>query len=118
MRIDKWLWAARVFKSRSLASRACDGGKVDVNEQAAKPARAVRLDDLVRVTLPHGKKILRVRGFSERRGRAVEAAALYEDLSPPPEPRERRLAPPVYRPRGLGRPTKRDRRLLDRFSGG
>jgi ribosome-associated heat shock protein Hsp15 len=117
VRIDKWLWAARVFKSRTLATRACDGGKVDVNEQAAKPARAVRPGDLVRVTVPGGYRLYRVRALSARRGPAAEAAALFEDLSPPLAPRERRLRPPVYRPRGLGRPTKRDRRLLDRLSG-
>ena len=115
MRIDKWLWAARVFKSRALASRACDGGKVDVNGQAAKPSRAVRPGDMLQVTLTHGKKVLRVLDLSERRGPAALAAKLYEDLSPPPAPRERRLPPPVYRPRGLGRPTKRERRLLDRL---
>jgi ribosome-associated heat shock protein Hsp15 len=116
-RIDKWLWAARFFKSRTLATAACDGGKVDVNDQAVKPSRAVKPGDMLRLTLPHGKKILRVLVVSERRGPASEAAKLYDDLSPPPEPRDRRLPPPVYRPRGLGRPTKRERRSIDRLSG-
>jgi len=56
LRVDKWLWAARVFKTRSLAGAACDGGKVDVNDEAAKPARRVRAGDLVRVTLPRGRR--------------------------------------------------------------
>jgi ribosome-associated heat shock protein Hsp15 len=115
MRLDKWLWAARFFKSRTLAAAACDGGKVDVNEQAARPSRAVRSGDLVRVTLPRGKRIVRVAALSDRRGPGAQAALLYEDLTPPPPPRETRVLPPVIRPRGLGRPTKRERRLIDRL---
>ena len=60
MRLDKWLWAARFFKSRTLATGACDGGKVDLNEQAAKPARVVRPGDVLHITLPRGKKIVKV----------------------------------------------------------
>jgi ribosome-associated heat shock protein Hsp15 len=118
MRIDKWLWVARFFKSRTLAAAACVGGKVDLNEQAAKPARTVRPGDLLHITLPRGKKIVKVAALSERRGPGVEAARLYEDLSPPPSPRELRIPPPVIRPRGLGRPTKRERRLIDRLGRG
>jgi ribosome-associated heat shock protein Hsp15 len=116
MRADRWLFAARFFKSRTLAASACDGGKVDVNGQAAKRARLVRPGDVVHVTLPPGKRIVRVVGLAERRGRGVEAAVLYEDLTPPPPPRAARGPLPVYRPRGAGRPTKRDRRVIDRAS--
>lgn len=115
MRLDKWLWAARFFKSRTLATGACDGGKVDLNEQAAKPARVVRPGDVLHITLPRGKKIVKVAALSDRRGPGAEAARLYEDLTPPPPPRELRIPPPVIRPRGLGRPTKRERRLIDRL---
>src|SRR5262245_21294572 len=111
VRIDKWLWAARFFKSRSLAATACDGGKVDLNGHAAKPSRAVRAGDLVEVTLPGGKRIARVRQLSDRRGSGAQAALLYEDLTPP-RPREERLAPPARRLAGTGRPPKRDRRLI------
>jgi ribosome-associated heat shock protein Hsp15 len=116
IRVDKWLWAARFFKSRTLATAACDGGKVDVNEHAAKPSRAVRAGDLLHVTLPRGKRVVRVLALAERRGPASQAATLYQDLTPPPPPRELRT-PPVSRPPGAGRPTKRERRLLDRLSG-
>jgi ribosome-associated heat shock protein Hsp15 len=116
VRIDKWLWAARFFKSRTLAAAACTGGKVDINEQAAKPSRSVRPGDLLHITLPRAKKIVRVRTLAERRGSAALAVQLYDDLSPPPPPKEARVPPPVYRPRGLGRPTKRERRLIDRIS--
>jgi len=117
LRIDKWLWAARFFKSRTLAAAACDGGKVDVNDQAVKPSRIIRPGDLLVVGLPRGKRIVRVVSLSERRASGVEAAALYEDLTPPPPPRERRPAPVAYRPPGAGRPTKRDRRRIDRLGG-
>lgn len=114
VRLDRWLFAARFFKSRTLATAACDGGKVDVNDQAARPSRLVRPGDLLQVTLPAGRRIVRVAALSTRRGPAPEAAALYEDLTPPPPPRAERALPSLYRPRGAGRPTKRDRRLIDR----
>ncbi len=116
LRIDKWLWAARFFKSRTLAAAACNGGKVDINEQVAKPSRPVRRGDLLHITLTRTKKIVRVRALAARRGSGAEATLLYEDLTPPPPPKEARLLPPVYRPRGAGRPTKRERRLIDRIS--
>jgi ribosome-associated heat shock protein Hsp15 len=115
LRVDKWLWAARFFKSRSLAAAACDGGKVDVNQQAVKPAKSVRAGDLVEVTLRGGKRTVRVVALSDKRGSGTQAALLYEDLTPP-RPRGSRVAPPAYRPPGAGRPTKRERRQLDRLS--
>jgi ribosome-associated heat shock protein Hsp15 len=117
LRIDKWLWAARVFKTRGVAADACDGGKVDVNDQAAKPARGVRPGDVVRVTLPAGRRrVLRVLALDDRRGPAPAARALYEDLTPPEAPRPWRARPPQRAP-GAGRPTKRERRDLDRLRG-
>jgi ribosome-associated heat shock protein Hsp15 len=115
-RIDKWLWAARFFKSRTLAAAACNGGKVDVNGDAAKPSKAVRPGDLLRVTLPRGRRIVRVAAVVDRRGSGSQAALLFEDLTPPPPPREARIPPPAYRPAGAGRPTKRERRHIDRLS--
>ncbi|MBI3030532.1 MAG: RNA-binding S4 domain-containing protein [Candidatus Rokubacteria bacterium] len=115
VRVDKWLWAARFFKSRSLAAAACDGGKVDVNRNSAKPAKLLRAGDMLRITLPRGKKIIKVLALAERRGSALRAQLLYEDLTPPPPPELVPTPPPVYRPRGSGRPTKRERRLLDRL---
>ena len=114
MRIDKWLWAARAFKTRSLASDACGGGKVDVNGEAAKPAKPVRSGDHVEITSVGGRRILKVVGLSERRGPAPEARLLYEDLTPPAPPRIRQPKPP-YREPGAGRPTKRERRAIDRL---
>ena len=115
VRVDKWLWAARVFKSRSLAAEACDGGKVHVNEQSAKPAKGLRAGDLIRVTLPRGRRrILKVAVLEDRRGSAAIARTLYEDLTPPEPPRPRWAAPPARLP-GAGRPTKRERRAIDRL---
>lgn len=116
VRIDKWLWAARFFKSRSLAAAACAGGKVDVSGNSAKPAKLVRPGDLLRITLPLGKKLIKVLALSDRRGPALRAQLLYEDLTPPPPPEPIPTPPAVYRPRGAGRPTKRERRLIERLS--
>jgi ribosome-associated heat shock protein Hsp15 len=116
MRIDKWLWAARAFKTRGLAARACDGGKVDVNGDAVKPAKVVRPGDRIEITTPVGRRILKVAALSEQRGPAPGAQALYEDLTPPAPPRLRQPKP-SYRPPGAGRPTKRERREIDRLRG-
>lgn len=112
VRLDKWLLAARVFKTRALAQEACDGGHVSVNERAAPPAKAVKAGDLVEALTPGGKKVLRIVGLGEKRGPAATARLLYEDLTPPEPPSEE---PWILRDRGAGRPTKRDRRLIDRM---
>jgi ribosome-associated heat shock protein Hsp15 len=116
IRIDKWLWAARAFKTRSLAAGACDGGKVDVNGEAARPAKPLRGGERVEITVPNGRRILKVVALSDRRGPASEAQKLYEDLTPPAPPRIRQAKPP-YRDPGAGRPTKRERRDIDRLRG-
>jgi len=117
LRVDKWLWAARAFKTRSLASAACDGGKVDVNDEAAKPAKPLRVGDVVRVTLPQGRRrIMKVGVLSDRRGSGAVARLLYEDLTPPEPPRSLRAALPLRMP-GAGRPTKRERRDIERLRG-
>ncbi len=114
--MDKWLWAARFFKTRSLAAAACAGGKVDVNDGAAKPARLVRVGDLLRLTQGGDKRIVKVQALADTRGPAPVARALYEDLTPLAPPRTRR-APASWRPPGAGRPTKRERRELERLRG-
>jgi len=116
-RLDKWLWAARFFKTRSLAAAACAGGKVDVNDDAAKPARLVRPGDVIKVTLPQGRRrVARVLVLDDRRGSGEAARRLYEDLTPPEPPRIRQARPPL-RPPGTGRPTKRERRDIDQLRG-
>lgn len=115
VRVDKWLLAARVFKTRSLSQDACAGGKVSVNDNKASAHRPVRVGDRVKIQGPRGLRDLIVVGLAERRLPAPQAQELYEDKSPPPEPRP---APPDLRERGSGRPSKRDRRTMDRFRRG
>ena len=118
MRIDKWLWAARFYKTRSIASAAVDGGHVEVNGERAKPAKHIAPGDELRIRVNQNTFVVHVRGLSERRGRATDAQLLYEETPESRADRERlaeqrRLAPtPAYE--DGGRPTKRDRRDLSR----
>jgi ribosome-associated heat shock protein Hsp15 len=113
VRIDRWLCAARVFKSRTQATQACVGGRVRVNDDAVKPHYAVRAGDSVRVAGDFGAlRILEVVELAEKRLSPQLARKLYLDHSPPPPPRPMRMP---QRERGAGRPTKRERRELTRF---
>src|SRR5689334_19596 len=89
VRIDKWLWAARFFKTRSLATEAVDGGKVEVNGERAKPAKLVRIGDMVRLRLAPYEHILIIKGMEERRGPASVAQGLYEETAASKEAREK-----------------------------
>ncbi len=121
VRVDKWLWAARLVKTRGLAAEAVRGGRVHINGQAVKPSRDVRPGDALEVTLGQVRLAVVVRATSERRGPASEAALLYEET---PESRaarerraeERRLAA-LTAPDLGGRPTKRDRRRFEQGPG-
>ena len=114
VRLDQWLCAARVFKSRTSAQKTCEAGHAMVNGVAAKSSRSVRVGDTIRVHAPRGLVIVVVRALHDKRLSAPLARELYEDHSPPPQPKE----PPVaIRPRGTGRPTKADRRSLERLRG-
>jgi ribosome-associated heat shock protein Hsp15 len=120
VRIDKWLWAARFFKTRSLAAEAIAGGKVMVAGERVKPAKMLQAGDEVRVRLGPYEHVLVVRGLSERRGPATVAATLYEETAGSRAARERlaeqlKMAPAAFVYEEKGRPTKRDRRELDRF---
>ncbi len=106
----------RVYPTRSAASAACKAGHVKVNDVSVKPAHAVRPGDTVRAATPAGERILVVTGLIEKRTSATLAALHYDDLTPPPPPKEDRPTV-ILRDRGAGRPTKRDRREIDRLRG-
>lgn len=114
VRIDRWLSAARIFKSRTHAQQACIGGHVRVNGGNAKPSHPVRVSDKVEASAPRGRVILEILLLAEKRLSPPKARELYDDQSPPPPPREPAL-PMAERARGAGRPTKRDRRALIRL---
>ncbi len=120
VRIDKWLWAARFFKTRALAVDAIAGGKVTIAGDRVKPAKTVQSGDEIRIRLGPFEHAVIVRGVSERRGPASVAATLYDETPASRALRERlaeqlRIAPAAFVYEDKGRPTKRDRRELDRF---
>ena len=118
VRIDRWLWASRLLKTRALAAEAVTGGRVHVNGRAVRPSKDVRPGDELEVTVGETRRTVIVRGTAERRGPASEAARLYEETEASVAERERlaeqrRLSRPLTADLG-GRPTKRDRRRYDR----
>ncbi len=122
VRLDRWLWAARFFKTRAFAAAAVAGGKVHVNGGRAKPAKQVQVGDALWVRVGPYEWLVTVRALSERRGPAKAALALYEESLEGRAARERlaeqlKMAPaPTYQ--GKGRPTKKQRREIERLEGG
>lgn len=118
-RIDKWLWAARFFKTRSLAARACELGRVQCNGQPAKPAREVRVGDMLQIATDGGDFEVKVLLLSEVRGPATVAHTLYEETEASREARVKAVAERKllrdYAPAPPGRPSKRDRRHIIQF---
>jgi ribosome-associated heat shock protein Hsp15 len=121
VRIDKWLWAARFFKTRALATRACELGRVESSGQPAKASREVRVGDLLRVKNDAGDFQVEVLVLSEMRGPAAVAQTLYRETDASRELRrklaEERKAMPHFEASREGRPSKRDRRAIDRLRG-
>ena len=113
-RVDAWLWAIRVFKTRSAATASSKAGHISVNDERAKPAQSVRIGDVVRVRIDGEERILQVARLIVKRVGAPVAVECYVDLTPPKPPREERVLT-VVRDRGAGRPTKKDRRVIDRL---
>ena len=113
-RVDKWLWAVRMTKTRSQATEACSAGHVQVNGAPAKAAHPVRVGDRVEAFLYGRQRVLEVTKIIAKRVGAPQAAQCLVDHSPPPPPKEERFWNFARDP-GAGRPTKRDRRVLDRF---
>jgi len=121
VRIDKWLWAARFFKTRSLASRACELGRIEANGQTAKASREVRAGDLLQVKNDGGEFQVEVLLLSEMRGPATVAQTLYKETEESREQRmklaEQRKAMPHFEATREGKPSKRDRRMIARLRG-
>jgi ribosome-associated heat shock protein Hsp15 len=121
VRMDKWLWAARFFKTRSLAARACELGRIQSNGLAAKPAREVRAGDMVHVRNDSGDFDVEVLLLSEIRGPAAVAQTLYRETAASREARlklaQERKTMPYFDTLREGKPSKRDRRKLDRLRG-
>ncbi|MFO8128515.1 MAG: RNA-binding S4 domain-containing protein [Bacteroidales bacterium] len=116
VRIDKWLWAVRIFKTRSQATNACKAGKVKMDDHSVKPSKEVKIEDVVTVQLGPLKKVLKVTGLIERRVSAKLAVQNVEDLTPEEEIGKLKKMKEVnyeHREKGLGRPTKKQRRLID-----
>lgn len=121
VRMDKWLWAARFFKTRSLAARVCELGRVESHGQPVKPAREVRVGDLLLIKTPAGDFEVEVQALSELRGPASVAQTLYRETESGRERRlklaEDRRANRAFTPAPAGRPSKRDRRKIFQFRG-
>jgi|SRR6266705_576935 len=121
VRIDKWLWAARFFKTRTLAARACGLGRIQINDQLAKAAREVRVADMLRVTNDAGDFEVEVLLLSEVRGPAAVAQTLYRETEPSKEQRLKvaaeRKAMKQFETLPAGKPSKRDRRRIIQFRG-
>lgn len=116
-RIDKWLWAVRLFKTRSLAANACRCGQVRIDDKPVKASRDIRPGDVVLVRTGPITRTVRVRAILEDRVGAPKVPEFLDDLTPPEEIQRAKDAAshPAWRPPGAGRPTKRERRLLDAF---
>lgn len=121
VRIDKWLWAARFFKTRALASKACDIGRIEINTVRAKPAREVHIGNMVRIENEGGIFHVEVLQLSEMRGPAAVAQTLYKETDASREARQKladeRKAMQMFAPLPERRPTKRDRRRIIQFRG-
>ena len=116
VRLDAWVWAVRIYPTRSAASTACKAGHVRINGVGAKAAHPVRIGDTVRARTIGGERTVIVTGLLAKRVSATIAVQQYDDKTPPPPPKGEAPAP-VVRERGAGRPTKRDRRQVERLRG-
>ncbi|MFY9489023.1 MAG: RNA-binding S4 domain-containing protein [Solirubrobacterales bacterium] len=116
-RLDRWLTAVRLYKQRTDAASACQGGKVRLNGRPVRPSSPVRVGDTIEARIGDRERIVEVVKIIEKRVGAPVAVECYVDHSPPPEPRAKFVPPPGRREQGAGRPTKRDRRMIDRFRG-
>ncbi len=114
IRVDVWVWSVRLYKTRSEATAACKANHVSINDKKVKPSQAVHIGDRVEALTPGGLRTVVPTKLIAKRVGATVAAGCFVDHTPPPLPKEERGSVPM-RDRGAGRPTKRDRRMLDRL---
>ena len=118
VRMDKWLWAARLFKTRAIASDAIRGGKVKINDTAVKPSREVKEGDIIQVQIEQLHKVVQVKSVIKNRVSAKQVPEVYTDLTPKEEYERIEFMHAYkaeYRDRGAGRPTKKERRLIEKM---
>ncbi len=118
IRIDKWLWAVRIYKTRSMATDACHSGKVKIDGNSVKPSRQIRIDEIITVQKDFVKRKYKVLGLIEKRGSAKIASENVEDITPEEELIKLKTAfsnPVAKREKGKGRPTKKDRRQMGKL---
>ena len=118
VRIDKWLWAVRVYKTRSQATDACRKGRVTLKGHPVKPGKNIKTGDVITVYKDNVHYVIRVKGLIEKRTSAKFAPDFMEDLTSPEELERKKIVHAgkfMFRPKGLGRPTKKERRMMDRF---
>ncbi len=121
VRIDKWLWAVRLYKTRSLSADACKGGKVSLNERSVKPAHEIKIGDILEIRIGQLNKTVKVTGLLENRVSAKLVCNYLEDLTPPEEYKKLENQKDsffIHRSKGTGRPTKKDRREMEGYFGG
>ena len=121
VRVDKWLWAVRIYKTRSLATDACRSGRVRIGGQIVKPSREIKIDDEVSIHLGIYNKSVSVKALLHNRVSAALVPNFLEDITPQSELEKLKIQQemkPEFRPRGVGRPTKKHRRLIDRLKKG
>ena len=119
VRVDKWLWAVRIFKTRNLATEACKKGKIIINDQPVKPSRVLKINDVVHVKKPPVLYVYRVKGLLGKRLSARLIQEYCENITPESELKKLKVRETffVVRDRGAGRPTKKERRIIDKFKG-
>ena len=120
LRIDKWLWCARLFKTRTLAADACKGGKVKIDDCSIKPSRDVKVGELIQVQLGQLHKVVEVKSIPKSRVSPKQVEEVYIDITPKEEYERIEFLHAFkveYRDRGAGRPTKKDRRIIDKIKG-
>ena len=118
VRIDKWLWAARLFKTRAIATEAIKGGKVKINDTAVKPSREVKEGEIIQVQIEHLHKVVQVKTVVKNRVSPKQVPEVYTDLTPKEEYERIEFMHAYkseYRDRGAGRPTKKERRMIEKM---